>query len=104
MPVVSEARRSHAIRQFAPALEALEAEGIIARAAWDAMKGTGRPKLILSRGPRLAPREPAAGMRPPEARRRRPIPICNRGSSPNSTGCWARTSGLCGRTRRWPAT
>jgi hypothetical protein len=60
MPVVSEARRSHAIRQFAPALEALEAEGVIARADWDAMKGTGRPKLILARGPRLALREPAA--------------------------------------------
>jgi hypothetical protein len=57
MPVVSEARRSHAIRQFAPALEALAAEGIIARAEWDAMKGTGRPKLILARGPRLAPHE-----------------------------------------------
>jgi hypothetical protein len=60
MPVVSEARRSHAIRQFAPALQVLEAEGVIARAEWDAMKGTGRPKLILARGPRLAPREPAA--------------------------------------------
>jgi hypothetical protein len=60
MPVVNEARRSHAIRQFAPALEALKAEGVIAQAAWDAMKGTGRPKLILARGPRLAPRELAA--------------------------------------------
>jgi hypothetical protein len=63
MPVVSEARRSHAIRQFAPALEILEAEGIIAGAAWDAMKGTGRPKLILTRGARLAPAEPATGRR-----------------------------------------
>ena len=62
MPVVSESRRSHAIRQFAPALEVLEAERIIARADWDAMKGTGRPKLILTRGSRLAPREsPPAG-------------------------------------------
>jgi hypothetical protein len=61
MPVVSEARRSHAIRQFAPALEVLLAEGVIARADWDAMKGTGRPKLILARGPRLVPRERAAG-------------------------------------------
>jgi hypothetical protein len=61
MPVVSEARRSHAIRQFAPALEVLEAEGVIARPAWDAMKGTGRPKLILARGPRLAPRVPPSG-------------------------------------------
>ena len=58
MPVVAEARRSHAIRQFAPALDALQAEGIIAQALWDAMKGTGRPKLVLTRGPALAPREP----------------------------------------------
>jgi hypothetical protein len=57
MPVVGESRRSHAIRQFAPALQVLEAERIIARADWDAMKGTGRPKLILTRGARLAPRE-----------------------------------------------
>jgi hypothetical protein len=63
MPVVSEARRSHAIRQFAPALEVLQAESVIARAEWDAMKGTGRPKLIVVRGARLAPREPAAGVR-----------------------------------------
>jgi hypothetical protein len=63
MPVVSEARRSHVIRQFAPALQVLEAEGVIARAEWDAMKGTGRPKLILARGPRLAPRAPATGPR-----------------------------------------
>jgi hypothetical protein len=60
MPVVSEVRRSHAIRQFAPALEVLQAEGIIAQAGWDAMKGTGRPKLILTRGPLLAPRESVA--------------------------------------------
>ncbi len=58
MPVVSESRRSHAIRQFAPALEILQAEGIIARAAWDAMKGTGRPKLILARA---AVGSPSAG-------------------------------------------
>jgi hypothetical protein len=63
MPVVAEARRSHAIRQFAPALEALGAEGIIARVDWDAMKGTGRPKLILARGPRLAPPGLASGPR-----------------------------------------
>jgi hypothetical protein len=62
MPVVRETRRSHAIRQFAPALGALEAEEVIARADWDAMKTTGRPKLILARGRRLAPREkPAEG-------------------------------------------
>jgi hypothetical protein len=72
MPVVSESRRSHAIRQFAPALEVLEAERIIARADWDAMKGTGRPKLILTRGTRLAPREspaaaPATGALGPQA-------------------------------------
>jgi hypothetical protein len=60
MPVVAEARRSHAIRQFAPALEALQAEGVVADWGWDAMKGTGRPKLLLARGPVLAPREPAA--------------------------------------------
>lgn len=58
MPVVVEVRRSHAIRQFAPALEALQVEGIIAQSLWDAMKGTGRPKLILTRGSLLAPREP----------------------------------------------
>jgi hypothetical protein len=58
MPVVAEVRRSHAIRQFAPALEALQAEGIIAQSLWDAMKGTGRPKLVLTRGGLLAPREP----------------------------------------------
>jgi hypothetical protein len=63
MPVVSEARRSHAIRQFAPALEVLQAERVIAGAEWDAMKGTGRPKLIVVRGARLAPRERAAGVR-----------------------------------------
>jgi hypothetical protein len=56
MPVVAEARRSHAVRQFAPALAALQAEGLLADAGWDAMKGNGRPKLILARGPRLAPR------------------------------------------------
>jgi hypothetical protein len=57
MPVVCELRRSHAIRQFAPALEALQAEGIIALSAWDAMKGSGRPKLIVTRGAKLTPRE-----------------------------------------------
>ena len=55
MPVVAEARRSHAIRQFAPSLAALAEESLIAGFAWDAMKGTGRPKLILDRGKRLAP-------------------------------------------------
>jgi hypothetical protein len=44
MPVVAEGRRSHAIRQFGPALQALSAEGVLASAVWDAMKGTGRPK------------------------------------------------------------
>src|SRR6516165_10294958 len=57
MPVVAEVRRSHAIRQFAPALAALQAEGIIEQSLWDAMKGTGRPKLILTRGELLTPRE-----------------------------------------------
>jgi hypothetical protein len=60
MPVVSEIRRSHAIRQFAPALDALQAEGIIAQSVWDAMKGTGRPKLILLRGAVLASVMPTA--------------------------------------------
>jgi len=55
MPVVAESRRSHAVRQFAPALAAAEAEGLISGYEWSAMKGTGRPKLVLSRGPRLAP-------------------------------------------------
>src|SRR5262249_15139369 len=72
MPVVSEARRSHAIRQFAPALEVLEAQRIIARSDWDAMKGTGRPKLILTRGSRLAPRESPAGAPPPPPAARGP--------------------------------
>jgi hypothetical protein len=63
MPVVQEARRSHAIRQFAPALEVLQAEGVLSTAGWDAMKGTGRPKLILSRGPRLAPSQTASAPR-----------------------------------------
>jgi hypothetical protein len=58
MPVVAESRRSHAVRQFTPALRALEAEGILAGSGWDAMKGTGRPKLLLTRGPRLAPSGP----------------------------------------------
>jgi hypothetical protein len=60
MPVVAEARRSHAIRQFTPALAALQEEGLLADSGWDVMKGTGRPKLILTRGPRLAPRPLAA--------------------------------------------
>ena len=61
MPVVAESRRSHAVRQFAGALAALQAEGVLADSGWDAMKGTGRPKLLLSRGPRLAPRGGAGG-------------------------------------------
>ncbi|HEU5118112.1 MAG TPA: hypothetical protein VFT74_15930 [Isosphaeraceae bacterium] len=56
MPVVIESRRSHAIRQFSSALQALEKAEILSGHAWDAMKGTGRPKLILHRGPRLASR------------------------------------------------
>jgi len=60
MPVVAESRRSHAIRQFSRALEAISAEGLISGFAWDAMKGTGRPKLILDRGKRLAPADPQA--------------------------------------------
>ncbi len=56
MPVVAESRRSHAIRQFAPAVAALQVEGVIADAGWDSTKGTNRPKLILTRGPLLAPR------------------------------------------------
>jgi hypothetical protein len=57
MPVVVETRRSHAIRQFAPALDAAVENGLVAGFAWDAMKTTGRPKLILDRGKRLAPPE-----------------------------------------------
>ncbi|MGE3819423.1 MAG: hypothetical protein AB7I30_08310, partial [Isosphaeraceae bacterium] len=64
MPVVAETRRSHAVRQFAPALEALTVEGVLASASWDAMKGTGRPKLRLVRGPVLASASPAAGPAP----------------------------------------
>ena len=56
MPVVAESRRSHAIRQFAAALEVLKAENVVADSTWDAMKGTGRPKLILNRGSLLAPK------------------------------------------------
>lgn len=65
MPVVAEARRSHAIRQFEAALGALKAERVLADYSWDAMKGTGRPKLVLARGALLDPRAeeaaPAAG-------------------------------------------
>lgn len=59
MPVIAETRRSHAIRQFAPALAAAVEAKLVAGFAWDAMKGTGRPKLVLDRGPRLAPPPPA---------------------------------------------
>ena len=55
MPVVAESRRSHAIRQFSAPIAALLSEGLIANAGWDAMKATGRPKLILARGPLLTP-------------------------------------------------
>jgi hypothetical protein len=67
MPVVAESRRSHAIRQFAPAMTALQAEGVIADAGWDSMKGTGRPKLILTRGPRLTPRTSEPRAQAPES-------------------------------------
>lgn len=56
MPVVVEAKRSHAIRQFSRPLEALREEGLLADAGWSEMKATGRPKLVLRRGPRLEPR------------------------------------------------
>ena len=59
MPVVAESRRSHALRQFAAPLAALQSEGVIANTGWDAMKSTGRPKLILARGPILTPALPA---------------------------------------------
>lgn len=61
MPVVAESRRSHAIRQFAAALEVLRAEKVVADFTWDVMKGTGRPKLILNRGGLLAPKVGEAG-------------------------------------------
>jgi hypothetical protein len=64
MPVVAESRRSHAVRQFSAALAALTSEGVIADSGWDAMKGTGRPKLILTRGPLLAPPAAAPGPTP----------------------------------------
>jgi len=56
MPVVAEARRSHAIRQFEAALLALKREKVVADFTWDAMKGTGRPKLVLTRGALLTPK------------------------------------------------
>ena len=56
LPVVAESRRSHAIRQFAAALAALRVERIINDFTWDAMKGTGRPKLVLTRGALLTPK------------------------------------------------
>ena len=59
MPVVAESRRSHAVRQFSAPLAALQSEGVIADTGWDAMKSTGRPKLILARGPLLTPAAPA---------------------------------------------
>lgn len=58
MPVVAESRRSHAIRQFSSPIAALQSEGVIANAGWDAMKATGRPKLILARGSLLNPPTP----------------------------------------------
>ena len=65
MPVVAEVRRSHAIRQFEGALGALKAERVLDDYSWDAMKGTGRPKLVLARGgllgPRVTPDVTAAG-------------------------------------------
>jgi hypothetical protein len=60
MPVVAESRRSHAIRQFSAALSALKTEGVLDDSVWCAMKGTGRPKLMLRRGPLLTPPTPAA--------------------------------------------
>lgn len=59
MPVVAESRRSHAVRQFSAPLAALQSEGVIADTGWDAMKSTGRPKLILARGPLLTPAAPS---------------------------------------------
>jgi hypothetical protein len=67
MPVVGESRRSHAIRQFEPALKALSAERVLASFGWDAMKGTGRPKLVLARGALIGPRAPAAEKGPADA-------------------------------------
>lgn len=64
MPVVAESRRSHAVRQFSPALEALTAEGVLASSFWEAMKGTGRPKLKLERGPRLSLTAPSGAKTP----------------------------------------
>ena len=37
-------------------LQVLRAEKILADYAWDAMKGTGRPKLVLTRGALLTPK------------------------------------------------
>ncbi len=64
MPVVAEARRSHALRQFEAALRVLKLETVIEDYSWDAMKGTGRPKLVVTRGALLAPKTvetPSAG-------------------------------------------
>ncbi len=68
MPVVVESRRSHAIRQFSSALQALEKTEILSGHAWDAMKGTGRPKLVLHRGPRLASRGKSDRSKPNHSR------------------------------------
>ena len=58
MPVVAEVRRSHAIRQFAPALEALQAEGIIAAVGVGRDEGHGTAEAHPQpRGSVLAPRE-----------------------------------------------
>lgn len=56
MPVVVESRRSHAIRQFSAALQALQRHQVLSSYGWDAMKTSGRPKLLLERGQRLASR------------------------------------------------
>ncbi len=69
MPVVAETRRSHAIRQFDAALKILKAEQVIGDVTWDAMKGTGRPKLVVTRGALLTPKagDDAAATRPDQA-------------------------------------
>ena len=59
MPVAPQTRPSHAVRQFADALEALRSEAILSASSWETMKSTGRPKLLLARGALLDPNTPS---------------------------------------------
>ena len=73
MPVTPQTRPSHAVRQFADALEVLRNEAILSASSWETMKSTGRPKLLLSRGalldPKASPKAKVTELSPSLARR-----------------------------------